>query len=416
VIEADLKGMIIFTIDKESKNLKYLAAAQQASLLTPTIEQICENIVISLSDKANPLINVFLTGSNSSQVAMSPFITDSALQQSLSKWEQDMGVKSMMIFPLIARTETLGIVIIKLGHSQEELSEFKRDFLTQLPSVVGIALDNALLYQAIREANEKLKQLDKLKDDFVSLASHELRTPMTVIRSYLWMTLMGRGGPITDKQHFYLDRAYSSTVRLINLVNEMLNISRIESGRISVEIQKVELAQLTEDVVTEVKTRSDELGINLVYTQQQLPPVLADSDKVKEVLINLIGNSFKFTPKGGTITVSFDQTDKTVIVKVTDTGSGISKEDQDKLFQKFGMIEASYRVNKSDAQGTGLGLYICKSIIDMHKGTMSVFSEGIGRGSTFSFSLRKYSDAEFAEFQQLYSHKKGLEVIHSSYV
>ena len=148
--------------------------------------------------------------------------------------------------------------------------------------------------------------MDKLKDDFVSLASHELRTPMTAIKSYLWMALAGKGGEISGKLKFYLQRAYDATDRLIKLVNDMLNISRIESGRITISIQRVSLVKLVQDVVFEVMPRAQELGVKLSVTASLgVPDVIADSDKIKEVLINLIGNSLKFTPANGTITVSF---------------------------------------------------------------------------------------------------------------
>ena len=335
--------------------------------------------------------------------------------------QQAAGIKASMVYPVIVRNEVIGVVIFSLNKYEHEVSLDERDLIRGFTDIVGLAVQNARLYSSLeertkqlRELNEKLKELDHLKDDFVSVASHELRTPMTAIRSYLWMALKGRGGELTEKQQYYLNRAYTSTVRLINLVNDMLNISRIESGRIQVTIQKTDLIELVESVISEVKPRADELGLTLEVKKRVLPSVLADGDKIKEVLINLIGNSLKFTQRGGTIVVSFDLSEDTVVTRVADNGTGISREDQEHLFQKFGFIGTSYKVNKSDSQGTGLGLYISKSIIDMHKGKMAVFSEGIGHGSAFSFSLKTFNDADFATFQREYGEQKsGLSVIHS---
>ena len=157
--------------------------------------------------------------------------------------------------------------------------------------VIGIAIDNALLYQNIQGANERLKQLDRLKDDFVSVASHELRTPMTAIKSYLWMAIDGQGGPLNDKQKYYVDRGLESVERLIKLVNDMLNISRIESGRLTVEMSSVDIVKLVKSVIEEVGPRSKELGLSVeVEVGDGVPLVMADVDKIKEVVYNLIGN------------------------------------------------------------------------------------------------------------------------------
>jgi len=254
----------------------------------------------------------------------------------------------------------------------------------------------AKLGKRLGEANDKLKTLDKLKDEFLSLASHELRTPMTAIKAYLWMVLRGQGGKVTGKQASYLNRAYNSTSHLITLVNDMLDVSRIESGRITLNLGEIKLVQLIDDVVAEITPRATELEIEIAVMPlpSSLPSVMGDYDKIKEVLINLVGNALKFTqhqsgagftPKKGKITISFRQNDGMVETSVTDTGVGIKKEDIPKLFQKFIMVGGSEQ-KALNTQGTGLGLYICKSIIELHGGKIWVKSEGIGKGTSFTFS------------------------------
>ena len=203
------------------------------------------------------------------------------------------------------------------------------------------------------------------------------------------MALAGKGGPLTEKQQYYINRGYISTDRLIKLVNDMLNVSRIEAGRLSVVMAPVNLVTVVNDVIAEVQPRAQELGIHLVYTPSPtpLPNVSADADKIKQVLINLIGNSLKFTPKDGNITLSTYLQDNMVITSVADTGSGIAKEDFPKLFHKFGKLDDKEYLVKQNAQGTGLGLYITKSRIEIHHGKIWFTSGGEGKGATFFFSL-----------------------------
>jgi signal transduction histidine kinase len=281
--------------------------------------------------------------------------------------------------------------------------------------VVAIAIERAQLYEDLKDANERLKEVDKLKDEFVSVASHELRTPMTAIKSYLWMALAGKGGDLSEKQKYYLDRAYNSCDRLIKLVNDMLNISRIESGRMSFTFADVDMITLVEDTFAEVKPRADELGLNLILTkpEQALPHVIADTDKIKEVVINLIGNSLKFTPPGGNITVNFEISKDMVVTHVSDNGAGIVADDMSKLFSKFGLLEGSYTNNRNVSMGTGLGLYICKNIVEIHNGKIWAYSAGKGKGSTFSFSLPFFNEVVLKKMNEGAEGSAGLGIIHT---
>lgn len=243
--------------------------------------------------------------------------------------------------------------------------------------------------EELAEANEKLKQLDKLKDEFVSLASHELRTPMTAIKSYLWLFMQNKNVHLEDKDKQYIERAYASTDRLIALVNDMLNVSRIEAGRLDVTLVSLNPVNLARDVVEELKPAAEKLHVTLALSTESdhLPNVMADQNKLKEVLINLIGNALKFTSENGTITIKLFQDRDMIVTQVIDNGKGIKKEDQQKLFQKFTMLNNNHLL-RNGAQGTGLGLYITKSIIGLHGGTIWVESEGENKGTTFSFTLK----------------------------
>lgn len=339
--------------------------------------------------------------------------------------ETDESVKQLMrklnvslIFPLTVGQKVQGVLLLAEKKSGDVYSDQDLKVLEIFGPEIAVAIENAKAYEEIksfnitlskevqeatkdlRDANTKLQALDKLKNDFVSVASHELRTPMTAIKSYLWMALNGRGGPLTEKQLYYLNRSYNSVDRLIKLVNDMLNISRIESGRISLEKKPVLLVNLAREVMEEVLPRAEELGIAVVVeNEDKLPQVFADGDKIKEVFFNLIGNSLKFTPRGGKITVSFITRDGMVEVQITDTGRGIRAEDLPKLFQKFGLISGSYTTNQP-VSGTGLGLYICKAIVEMHNGWIRAYSKGDGLGATFVFALPVFQSS-FANVQSV---------------
>lgn len=332
-----------------------------------------------------------------------------------------VGVKTSLVYPVKARGKVIGVMIISLSRENEDLKSYESETIKDLIDVVGIALDNAMLYQNLKtagaelqEANSKLKELDRLKDDFVSVASHELRTPMAAIRSYVWMALNRSDVPLSAKLKKYLERTFVSTERLINLVNGMLNVSRIESGKIEINPHVFDIQSLVSDVMSEVELKAQEKVLSIRVAYSSLPKVFADKDKVHQVLLNLLGNAIKFTPREGIIQISFVSDGDFVEVLIKDSGVGISKEDLTRLFQKFGRLDNSYTAAATSG-GTGLGLYICKSLIELMKGKIWAVSDGIGKGATFSFSL-PVANAQTVSEPEKYSTKpigdgRGLETV-----
>lgn len=298
------------------------------------------------------------------------------------------------------------VMIIYIIDSLRQDKKFKQ--LEQTNKILDTA-------KGLETDNRRLQELDKRKSEFVSIASHELRTPMAAIKSYLWMVLDGRGGTLTEKQHYYLERAYNSVDRLIKLVNDMLNISRIESGRLAIDLASVQMELLVKEVIEEITPRAQELGVTvMMQPSSSLPPVVADADKIKEVLLNLLSNALKFTPRDGSIVISFSQQNGYVQTIVRDTGAGINPADIPLLFQKFGLIAGPYADSKTKS-GTGLGLYICKSIVELHEGMIWAQSEGKGKGSQFSFSLRAYTESDMKRMQEKLSQnsQNKLGIIHT---
>lgn len=325
---------------------------------------------------------------------------------------------------LSVKGEIVGLLILGDKASGEIYSDEDLRILNILAPEVSVAIQNAKSYDKIKKfnvtltqevqkatadlrvANEKLKELDKLKDDFVSVASHELRTPMTAIKSYSWMALNRPDIKLSDKMKKYLSRTLISTDRLINLVNDMLNISRIESGRVEVTPKPFDIKELVNDVLAEVSAKAAEKNLYLQVLNSQIPEVFADPDKVHQVLLNLVGNALKFTPQGGSITISFLSDGQMVETIVKDSGVGISRDDLSALFKKFGRLDNSY-VAAATSGGTGLGLYISKILVDIMKGKIWASSEGVGKGSTFAFSLPIASQKVMANANQYATKVQG---------
>jgi signal transduction histidine kinase len=276
--------------------------------------------------------------------------------------------------------------IKKKGNPQAtELSQLKEELRV-------VATENARLFQEIQEksrqletANERLKELDRLKSDFVSNVSHELRTPLTAIKGAVDLLIREVPGRLNESQTHYLSRVRLNTQHLAGLINDLLDLAKIEEGRVELKGVRVSVGGLVHEVVETVKPLAAEKPVLLKVNVLE-PSILvwADRDKVTQVLINLITNAINFTPPQGRITVSASRDGQNwAQVSVNDSGPGISGEECQKIFQRF------YQVSEGGGlkpKGTGLGLAISKALVELHGGKIWVESE-VGRGSTFSFTL-----------------------------
>lgn len=274
----------------------------------------------------------------------------------------------------------LGLIYLKLNQKTKELIRKDKQLSDLYKQATDLSLEDTQLSKNLIETDEKL-------EDFVSIASHELRTPMTAIRSYAWMALYKSDVPLSDKLKKYLVRVLISTERVINLVNDLLNVSRIEAGKIEINPESVNLISLTKDVIDEIYySKSTDKDIQFQLLEKPIPKVFADPERLREVMLNLIGNSVKFTPPGGTVTIEFFSDGQTLETAIKDTGIGFTKDDVGRLFQKFGKLDNSY-VSISSSGGTGLGLYISKNLIELMHGKIRVSSPGLGKGASVTFSL-----------------------------
>ena len=239
-----------------------------------------------------------------------------------------------------------------------------------------------------------LKQLEQLKDEFVFIAAHELRTPVAAMKGYLELILDGTMGVITPEARAFMEKVLASNQRLIQLVNDLLEVARSQAGRLTIKVAPVDIAPAIASTLDELKSLADEKGVTMTYDATlpggaPPPEVLADADRIKEVVVNLVGNAIKYMGGAGTITITHKLvvadavTPAMLVTHIADTGIGMSAVAQQKLFEKFSRVQTD---KTKDITGTGLGLFIVKEIIEKMNGTIGVASEE-GKGSTFSFAL-----------------------------
>lgn len=308
--------------------------------------------------------------------------------------QKKMGTKINIISPLFAHEKPIGVFVVCMSKGEEYLSVFEKEMIEKFAEGIGVALESSKLYSELKTAKEELhiayenlQEQDKLKDEFISITSHELRTPMTIVDGYLWMLANGKAGELNENQKEYLKKASGGTKRMLDLIHDMLNISRIEQGRIEFKLELTNIASEIEKAIKGFGTGIKQKGIYLKFNPTKEPVfAYADKTKLNEVILNLVENAIKFTAVGG-VDISIEENDD-VKVKIKDTGAGIDKKNLERLFRKFGRLDRSYQTSTAGG-GTGLGLYIVKKYIEGMEGSVGAFSEGLNLGSTFWFTLPK---------------------------
>jgi signal transduction histidine kinase len=295
------------------------------------------------------------------------------------------GMMAQLTVPIQREEQIIGVIVLE--SSQEgRMGQEAVEFVIRLADHAAIAIENARLFEQVRRANDA-------KTEFVSFVSHELKQPMTSIKGYTDLLMKGMAGELSDTQHSLLETVRSNVDRMDVLVAELLDISRIESGRIRLEFGDVSVEQMIEEVLRttrgQIESKQQTLEVDI---QSDLPLVRGDRGRLVQVLTNLVSNAYKYTPEGGRIAVRAQRwsdgregegEDGFVLCSVADTGIGISADDQERLFTKY--FRADDPAVRS-VPGTGLGLVITKSLVELHGGEIWIESE-LGKGSTFSFTV-----------------------------
>ncbi len=301
---------------------------------------------------------------------------------------------------LLTAQALVAALILLIGSQFFFIQNSTNRFLTAITLILASAFGwwlvrsvKKIFKQRVELANaySELKKLDEAKSDFISIASHQLRTPLTVIKGYVSMMLEGNFGRINIDAENALSKVYESNERLIRLVENLLNISRIEAGRLTYIYDKnVDVRSIAQSVCQELSQYAKEKKLKLLCVEgsQPLPLVTADAQKLRQVLLNLVDNALKYT-RSGTVQVDVRQKDENIVCTVKDTGTGFSPAEKRDLFKRF---SRGKRISLVYTEGTGLGLYVAKIIIKEHGGKVWAESPGPGKGSTFGFQIPIRSD------------------------
>jgi signal transduction histidine kinase len=294
-----------------------------------------------------------------------------------------LGYRSLLTVPILREQQIMGGLTVwrrQVGEFEAEVVNLLQTFATQS----ALAIHNARLFREIEEKSKQLAVASQHKSEFLANMSHELRTPLNAIIGFSEVLQERLFGELNEKQSEYTDDILSSGRHLLSLINDILDLSKIEAGRMELEVATFHLPDAIENALLLIRERASRHGIKLErLVDDRLGDFAGDERKIKQVLVNLLTNAVKFTPEGGQVKVEARYGDGAVIISVTDTGIGIAKEDQEAIFEEFRQAGGNYAQKR---EGTGLGLTLTKRFVEMHGGRIWVESE-IGKGSTFTFTL-----------------------------
>jgi GAF domain-containing protein len=294
----------------------------------------------------------------------------------------ESGIRAILAVPMVREDRLIGCLAVTRNHPGEfpaESVELMRTFATQS----ALAIQNARLFHEIEDKSRQLEVASQHKSEFLANMSHELRTPLNAIIGFSEVLTDRMFGELNAKQEEYLKDIYASGTHLLSLINDILDLSKIEAGRMELELSDFHLPTALDNALTLVRERAGRRGIALhTSIDKRLGEIQGDERKIRQVLLNLLSNAIKFTPEGGRIDVGAVPKDGFVEVSVTDTGVGIAPEDQERVFEEFRQVGTADK----KAEGTGLGLTLCRKFIELHGGRIWVKSQE-GVGSTFTFTI-----------------------------
>jgi signal transduction histidine kinase len=271
------------------------------------------------------------------------------------------------------------------------------DLLQTFATQSALAIQNARLFREIADTSRQLEAASRHKSEFLANMSHELRTPLNAILGFSEVLAERMFGEVNEKQAEYLQDILSSGRHLLSLINDILDLSKVEAGRLELELGRFHLPTALDNALTLIRERATRHGITLTQiVDHWIGDIVADERKVKQILLNLLSNAVKFTPEGGRVGGAATAGDGVVTIAVSDTGIGIAPEDQAAVFEEFRQVG---REDARKQEGTGLGLTLAKKFVELHGGRIGVQSQ-VGQGSTFSFTLPVRLDDSSASDQR----------------
>lgn len=308
-----------------------------------------------------------------------------------ARLQKALGIKAVVVYPIIVEDRLNGAISFFFDRPTAVIKPRDHALMQALADEVGIALVNIDLLSQLEDMNKRLEDanvhlqtMDATKDDFISITSHQLRSPLTAIKGYTSMLTDGDFGAMTPRQRPVIKQIAESTNEVINVLNDMLSVSRINAEKFEITRAPVMLEDIIKDVVVELKplAQNKQIRVSVVLPKRPIGPVFLDPLRIRQVLINYVDNAIKYTPHGKVV-VSVETTPTDIVVKVKDSGIGIPEDELKRMFTKF---YRAANARQMVTAGTGLGLYVAKRVIEDHGGTLFVESVE-GQGATFGFRL-----------------------------
>jgi signal transduction histidine kinase len=294
------------------------------------------------------------------------------------------GYRSILAVPMLREGVPIGVLTLARTGEARPFADKQIELVTVFADQAVIAIENVRLFREIQEKSAQLEVANKHKSEFLANMSHELRTPLNAIIGFSEALSERMFGELTDKQAEYLADIHESGRHLLSLINDILDLSKIEAGRMELDLSTFHVPGALANAITLVRERAQRHGIALsLEVDERLGELSGDERKFKQIMLNLLSNAVKFTPDGGRVDVSARQANGRVEVAVRDTGIGIAPQDQALVFEEF---RQAGRDGTRKAEGTGLGLALARRFVELHGGEIRLQSEP-GKGSTFSFSL-----------------------------
>jgi len=296
--------------------------------------------------------------------------------------QRALGLRTFLAVPMRREGATIG-VIVAWRTEPRPFNTTQIELLKTFAAQAVIAIENVRLFKELEAANHELAAASQHKSEFLANMSHELRTPLNAIIGFSEVLSEKMFGELNEKQEEYSKDIHASGQHLLSLINDILDLSKIEAGRMELELTEFDLPTAIENALMLIRERAGRRSIALhTNIDNRLGQIQADERKVRQVVLNLLSNAIKFTPEGGRIDVGAAPKDGVVEVSVSDTGIGIAPEDQEKVFEEFRQVGTAAK----KIEGTGLGLTLCRKFVELHGGRIWVKSQ-LGQGSTFTFTI-----------------------------
>jgi signal transduction histidine kinase len=293
------------------------------------------------------------------------------------------GYRTVLAVPLLREDRALGAIMLRRMEARP-FAENQVALLGTFADQAAIAIENVRLFHEIQEKSRQLEIANRHKSEFLANMSHELRTPLNAVIGFSEVLAEKYFGDLTPKQAEYVKDIHASGKHLLSLINDILDLSKIEAGRMELELAEFDMPSALQNALTLVRERAQRHGIALeLKTDPALGAFRADERKFKQIMLNLLSNAVKFTPEGGRVGVNAQLNGQGVEIAVTDSGMGIAAADQETIFEEFRQVGSDYT---KKAEGTGLGLALAKRFVELHGGTIRVASAP-GQGATFTFTL-----------------------------